>query len=638
MPNSHRKASDKNDAADTGAIGRGIVIEPINKPNLHYLQGNDNLPEQSFQERCVYHCKYPATKVQTTVEMAEVIPGKGKQLVTRFTYYDDQNHPCKEARLWLPGDPYDHGLGYHQTSPLQNPSAAPERTGHGSDAAKTVMITSYGITDENGPAMVATGLKPMSAADFLNNIILTTDLEATYQGLVHMLDGASKALGSKFGDQIEAGAGNDKVFGMDGDDAVYKWQAGDLAFDGGAGIDTLAFKAENGSRFPVAPTEQLVIDLAKGTGQNPYGGKLTVNHVENVIGTDNADIITGDGKANVIGDGIVECDGDVINSAGGNDRIGFFSFAGVILGTEGAKIDGGKGVDTLTFSNDHEDGDRIDLSNQNNNDGMFLGTKFTNIEHFKVSGPFSTSFSSLDFVGDDKANYLQVAQGILNVQMAGGNDTLVFSSSTTSDPVSVDGGQGNDRLLLTSAFGVNILDLAHEANNTGAFANATVTGFETIHMAKAVFGQLDFRGDDNANIAIGAKLDDTLSGGDGDDRFSGLGGKDSLTGGGDADTFVFTSAKDSTVAAAGQDLITDFHHSQHDRIDLSGIDAATGGAHDQAFKFINEVHFHGKAGELNYRVHKGDAYVSGDVNGDGKADFTIHLTGVTHLEKSDFAL
>ena len=242
------------------------------------------------------------------------------------------------------------------------------------------------------------------------------------------------------------------------------------------------------------------------------------------------------------------------------------------------------------------------------------------------------------FVGDDDANYLQVAQGVLNVDMAGGGDTLVLASSTTTDPGSIDGGEGNDTLLLASAFGVNVLDLDHQANNTGAFANITFTGFETFKMSPATFGQLDFRGNGKANIVTGAKLDDTLSGAGGTDRLFGLGGKDSLTGGDDDDTFVFTSAKDSSVAPGKQDLITDFHHSQHDRIDLSGIDAVAGLAHDQAFKFIGEDHLNSKAGELNYRVTKGDAYVSCDVNGDGSADFTIHLADVGQLVKADFVL
>jgi hypothetical protein len=41
---------------------------------------------------------------------------------------------------------------------------------------------------------------------------------------------------------------------------------------------------------------------------------------------------------------------------------------------------------------------------------------------------------------------------------------------------------------------------------------------------------------------------------------------------------------------------------------------------------------------LRYEVKNGDAYVSGDVNGDGVADFSIRVVGVTVLGAPDFML
>lgn len=59
---------------------------------------------------------------------------------------------------------------------------------------------------------------------------------------------------------------------------------------------------------------------------------------------------------------------------------------------------------------------------------------------------------------------------------------------------------------------------------------------------------------------------------------------------------------------------------------------------NQAFKFIKKQDFHDKKGELRYKVKKGDAIVQGDVNGDGKADFSIHVDNVSKLKASDFDL
>jgi serralysin len=71
-----------------------------------------------------------------------------------------------------------------------------------------------------------------------------------------------------------------------------------------------------------------------------------------------------------------------------------------------------------------------------------------------------------------------------------------------------------------------------------------------------------------------------------------------------------------------------------DRMDLRLIDANGNAVGDQAFLFIGSSAFHGKAGELNFR----SGIVSGDVNGDGLADFQIKVMNLSALSGSDFLL
>lgn len=48
--------------------------------------------------------------------------------------------------------------------------------------------------------------------------------------------------------------------------------------------------------------------------------------------------------------------------------------------------------------------------------------------------------------------------------------------------------------------------------------------------------------------------------------------------------------------------------------------------------------FHEKAGELRYIKEKSDTWIMGDTDGDGKADFTIHLKGAFTLTADHFEL
>lgn len=132
---------------------------------------------------------------------------------------------------------------------------------------------------------------------------------------------------------------------------------------------------------------------------------------------------------------------------------------------------------------------------------------------------------------------------------------------------------------------------------------------------------------------------DALVGTDKRDVITGLAGKDVLTGGLGADTFNFDLKSDSP-KGAGRDVITDFVHLT-DHIDLATIDAKKGTG-NQAFHFISKQPFHHKAGELHYIKQNlaGTAHdktiVEGDINGDGRADFQIELSGLHTLSGGDF--
>ena len=133
---------------------------------------------------------------------------------------------------------------------------------------------------------------------------------------------------------------------------------------------------------------------------------------------------------------------------------------------------------------------------------------------------------------------------------------------------------------------------------------------------------------DNLTGSGGANV---LKGGAGTDTLTGSGGADSLWGGAGADRFVFSAATHSATDA--RDSIFDFSHADGDRIDLSKIDAISGGKND-AFVLVGA--FTNKAGELISVLETDHYVVQGDLNGDGLADFAINVFSPTPLAASDF--
>jgi Ca2+-binding RTX toxin-like protein len=147
---------------------------------------------------------------------------------------------------------------------------------------------------------------------------------------------------------------------------------------------------------------------------------------------------------------------------------------------------------------------------------------------------------------------------------------------------------------------------------------------------------------DGAFRLFGGSANDVIIGGaNGDLIYGGL-GSDNLTGGAGNDVYRYQGVGEST--ASSTDHILDF--TLGDLIDLSRIDADTTQSGDQAFTFMNGASSftgNGHAGELIAVDNGGGIWtVSGDVNGDGVADFQLSVTvadsGTHSLTASDFLL
>ena len=449
---------------------------------------------------------------------------------------------------------------------------------------------------------------------------------------------------------IDLGAGNDRltnggviagsVFGREGNDLITNNARIDYDIFLGNGNNTLT---NSGSVFGYV-----------------YGGieKDIVNNT-GIIGNmvdlgDGDDRVTVTGKKAVIG-------GDVDLGAG-NDKL---TNSGTITGIVFAR----EGNDTITNSGTITKD--VLLGNGDNtltNSGTIAGYVFggLNKDIVKNSGTID-GFIFLDagddvFTGGSKAEKFADELGNDTVNLGGGDDTFagwIGKNVTGDDLDKVNGGAGVDTYDVSGTSDnvyINIGNVAQPVANAGTLTayTATANGGSTdlirnFENVKAGAGN-DFAFGSSANNVLegnggtdtlyGFGGLDSLKGGSGSDVLIGGAGRDILAGGTDNDTFVYASVSDSRVTDNNRDSIVDF--TLGDRIDLSAIDANTkNGIGNDSFSYIGDSAFGKVAGQLRVYTVGAEQIIEGDVNGDGKADFSIEVwnTQATHqLSSSDFLL
>ena len=223
-----------------------------------------------------------------------------------------------------------------------------------------------------------------------------------------------------------------------------------------------------------------------------------------------------------------------------------------------------------------------------------------------------------------------------------------YDFAVNTDPVLTLYNQGTGNTLDLSGYAMRqrvdlhggaFSDIGGHVNNV-AIADATVIetaiGGSARDRMRASDTASTLSGGDGNDLLQGGRGGDLLEGGSGLDRVIGGRGTDLLSGGAGADTFVFRAIGDTSRSAERADTVTDF--TRGDTIDLSRIDANKSAAGNQAFAFIGRDAFSHTAGELRFELDGGSALVSGDVNGDGKADFAIWLSDVGAVRAADFVL
>lgn len=218
------------------------------------------------------------------------------------------------------------------------------------------------------------------------------------------------------------------------------------------------------------------------------------------------------------------------------------------------------------------------------------------------------------------------AAGGYGVEFSGGDIDVAFSGGDLAHSVHVEI-HANNKSAKVDLAGTNAILSSVSAKLGDGAVRLVLLG------ASATTG----KGNDGNNVLIGNRAANRLDGDDGADVLIGRAGRDVLTGGAGADRFDFNAVIELRSLIVAADHVTDFE-SGVDRIDLWTIDAKVNATGNQSFKWIGTSAFHHVEGELRLVYSGSDVVVSGDVNGDGRADFRIILDNVAMLSKADFIL
>jgi Ca2+-binding RTX toxin-like protein len=280
--------------------------------------------------------------------------------------------------------------------------------------------------------------------------------------------------GSNVNDTVKGGGSLDSLTGGAGDDVLDGWYGNDL-LSGGLGNDTLIGGEGLDTATYANSTAGVNVDLRiQGVAQNTGGeGVDTLIGIEYLVGSNFADTLRGDDNFNLITDSTISVVGqtDSLFGYGGNDSI-------LVTRNQGA---------TSTVNMDGGDGDDI-IELRSGTLSVALATNAAGL----VAAPSGASqtYMALGTTGSGAAANLDV----VTVDGGAGNDRIILSgvasatvnAGSGADIVSISmlGAAGVNNYQITLGTGADIIQLgvgSNAANSTAAAATARtnrVTDFE----------------------------------------------------------------------------------------------------------------------------------------------------------------
>lgn len=338
---------------------------------------------------------------------------------------------------------------------------------------------------------------------------------------------------TKFGMVRGSLTGDDTILALGGDDLIEGSLGADL-LNGGTGSDTVDYSGSNAG---------VNINLLTRATSGGWAEGDDLFAIENVIGSDFDDVLTGNGSANTFTGG---AGADILTGGNGGDNYFIDGLDTVVEGLNG-------GIDTIHVGVDYTLGD-------------FL-------ENLVLTG-----LDDVDGTGNALRNALTGNAGANTLDGGAENDRLDGGAGADE----LIGGQGND-IYIVDDEGDVVVELDGEGfDSVQASASHVMSAFvESLFLTGS--GDIDGTGNDLANKITGNSGANTLSGGDGSDQLLGEDGDDVLIGGAGNDRIWGGAGADAMTGGLGND--TFYVDDSTDTV----TEAAGEGTADRIFTTVNFV-------------------------------------------------
>jgi Ca2+-binding RTX toxin-like protein len=341
--------------------------------------------------------------------------------------------------------------------------------------------------------------------------------------VLYGLDGDDRLYGNEGNDTLNGDAGGDYLFGGSGNDSMNGGSGYDYLY-GGAGDDTLDGGADSDSIFFYSDaTGPISVNLVLGTATGAGIGSDTLISVENVYGSQYADILTGDLESNYLQG---SNGNDTLTGGAGSDAFDVWN------GTAETS------VDTITDFTAGLDGDRLSIlpwewTNYTSGDNPFVSG------HARLTQSGANTLFEVDPDGTDGAAGFRIVAILNNVTKS----HLVAANLGGFDPNAI-AGTAADNLLTGSTGNDQIYGLA---------GNDTVNGLVGEDSLYGGSGNDVLDGGEGSDQLYGNEGNDSIAGGDGNDPLYGNEGNDSIAGGAGSDWLYGGAGDDTLDGGAGSD-------------------------------------------------------------------------------------